>query len=532
MTPVEAHRSALVRVPRFVRQHRVHTLIIVGLVLAGALLIKRQHHPVYGFTKFVQLSEVIAKNALPEVNRAPVYVHHNPWGYDGQFYAQLALRPTLNDPGLEAAIDNFPLRARRPLTTWIAWLIGAGDTSRIVHLYAWINVVGWFVFAFLLLRLIPPIGAHQIIAWAGLMFSAGILTSVAYALTDLPALILIAAAMLALSSRRPLSAASLLAAATLTRETSVLAGSILLTECTWRQRVARGIILVVPFALWLAYVRYTAGAETQSLGNFDWPFFGLAQKISETTRLVFDAPNDVLHWAGLLTTCSLVVQVGWLILNPKFRNSWWQLSASYLVLLAFLGWPTFAGYPSAVSRIILPLHLAFNVLVPASRLGTVILLLGNLSVVSGLTMLRYADRDASEIAAASRSDGEYLAWITDEWYGVETNGQRTWAWSDTGTSLHFRFFPAATTNPKQPTVRFLLVGAHGRDVTISQDDRMIWSGFAPKEGVWVEPVDLLVDEYGRFSLTFTNDDPPWLEDGTETGRHLVFAVYDLELGLP
>jgi hypothetical protein len=64
------------------------------------------------------------------------------------------------------------------------------------------------------------------------MFSAGILISVAYALTDLPALILIAAAMLAPQYHRPKTTAGLLAAATLTRETSVLAGSILLPDCT------------------------------------------------------------------------------------------------------------------------------------------------------------------------------------------------------------------------------------------------------------------------------------------------------------
>lgn len=516
----------------FFRQHRGACFTVIAALIAGGYFIGRHHHPVYGFTKFIQLSEAIAINALPEIHRVPVYVHDNPWGYDGQFYSQLALRPALRDPGLNAAIDNFPLRARRPLTNWIAWLVSAGDTSRILHVYAWVNVVGWFVFAFLLIRLIPPTGIHQIIAWLGLMFSAGVLTSVGYALTDLPALILIAAAMLALQHRHPKTTAGLLAAATLTRETSVLAGSILLPGCTWPQRFIRGLILVVPFALWLGYVRLIAGAETQSLGNFDWPFLGLGQKIRESIGLLLAHPNDLLHGAAFLTTLGVVVQAGWLLLNPKIKNPWWQLGASYIVLLAFLGWPTFAGYPGAVSRILLPLHLAFNLLVPATRLGTVILLLGNLSVVSGLTMLRYADRDPSEIVAASQADGDYLAWITDEWYGVETNGTRTWAWGSGHASLNFRYFPASPASPTPPKVQFLLIGAQGRHVTVSQGDRVLWSGFASQEGVRVEPTDILVDEFGRFTLTFDNADPAWLEDGTATGRHLVFAVYDLELGLP
>ncbi len=529
MTRLQAITDWFASFRPFIRQHPVGVMIVTALILAGGHLITRHHHPVYGFTKFVQLSEAIEVDALPEVRRSSIYVHNNPWGYDGQFYAQLALRPLLRDPQLETAIDNFPLRARRPLTNWLAWLIGTGDASRTLHVYAWINVVGWFGFALLLLRLIPPIGFHQIVAWAGLLFSAGVLTSVSNAITDLPALIFITAAMLALRHHRPTTTAGLLAVATLTRETSVLAGAVLLPNGTWPQRILRGLILAVPFALWLGYVRLMAGPEVQSLGNFDWPFFGLVQKIQEVVKLVLIDPAEILHWAGLLTIVGLVVQAIWIAFHPALKNPWWQLAASYFVLLMFLGWPTFAGYPSAVSRILLPLHLAFNQLVPATRLGTVILLLGNLSVVSGYTLLSYAERDGDEIAAAVRDDGDYLAWITDEWYGVESNGDRTWSWAGDRASLHFRFFPDDPSTP--PTIRLLIVGSHGKDVTISHGDRVIWAGHASQEGVPIEITDLAVDEFGRFTLTFDSDDPPWLEDGTASGRHLLFAVYDLELGV-
>ena len=529
MSLVQAITHQLTRLRSFTRQHPIGVLVVAALIIAGGLLITQHHHPVYGFTKFIQLSEIWEKNALPEVPQNPVYVHKNPWGYDGQFYAQLALRPALRDEKLATAIDNFPLRARRPLTNWIAWLVSGGDTARIIHLYAWVNVIGWFVFAFLLLRVIPPVSFHKIIAWAGLVFSAGVLTSVSNALTDLPALILITAAMWTLQHRRPTTAAALLAAATLTRETSVLAGAILLPKCTWPQRILRGVILVVPFALWLGYVRLMAGPESQSLGNFDWPFFGLTQKISEVISLVLTAPSELLPWAGLFTIIGLVVQAVWIAFNPQIRSPWWQLAAPYFILLMFLGWPTFAGYPSAVSRILLPLHLAFNFLVPASRFGTVILLLGNLSVISGYTLLSYAERDGHEIEASIRQDGDYLAWVSDEWYGVETNGVRTWAWSDGHASLNFQFFPESAAN--LPVVRFILIGAHGKEVTISQGDHVIWSGHATQEGIPIEIRDITTDEFGRFALTFHSDDPPWFEDSTATGRPLVFAVYDLEMGL-
>jgi hypothetical protein len=515
---------------RFISDHPRNVVIVALFIIAGGWMIGRFYHPVYGFTKFLQLSEAVAVDALPEVHRGPIYQHHNPAGYDGQFYSQLSLRPTLRDPQLHAAIDNFPLRARRPLVTWIAWLFGGGDTGLILQVYAWINVIGWFGFALLLLRVFPPVNAHAVIAWAGLLFSAGVLTSVSNALTDLPALILITLAMLALQRNRPLPVAAILAAATLTRETSVLAGSILLPNGPWRDRFIRGVILVLPFVLWLAYVRFRAGPESQSLGNFDWPMVGLSQKVGEVFAQVASDPHEILHWAALATIIGLIVQAIWIAVRPDIKNPWWQLGFSYLVLLTFLGWPTFGGYPAAVSRIILPLHLAFNALVPATRLGTFILLLGNLSVVSGLTLFQFAERDQAEIKAVASADGDYLAWITDEWYGVESNGVRSWSWAPADASLNFKYFPPRDQLDRNPVVRLLIVGAHGQDVVVAQGDRVLWSGHATQEGIPLELRDLTIDEFGQFKLSFHCNGEPWLEDGTLTGRKLLFAVYDLELG--
>lgn len=142
MTPSPHAFDWLTNYPDFLRQHRWACLTVIAAFITGGYYIGRHHHPVYGFTKFIQLSETISKDDLPEIRRVPVCVHDNPWGDDGQFYSQLALRPTLRDPGLDAAIDNFPLRARRPLTNWVAWLVSAGDTAFILHVYAWVNVVG------------------------------------------------------------------------------------------------------------------------------------------------------------------------------------------------------------------------------------------------------------------------------------------------------------------------------------------------------------------------------------------------------
>jgi energy-coupling factor transporter ATP-binding protein EcfA2 len=55
------------------------------------------------------------------------YVYNQSYGYDGAYYVQLALYPTLENPELAKAIDNLPYRARRILFSWVAWLVGLGQ---------------------------------------------------------------------------------------------------------------------------------------------------------------------------------------------------------------------------------------------------------------------------------------------------------------------------------------------------------------------------------------------------------------------
>jgi len=501
-------------------------VVIIAAVGFGFMHLREFHHPAYGFTRLLQISPSWSEKAVPEVRTTNTYIYREEAGYDGQFYAQLALRPALQDPTLDTAIDLPSMRARRILTSWIAAGVGVGDAFRTLNGYAWLNVVAWVALGIGLLRLLPPTSLHHIVAWIGLMFSAGVTTSVVYALTDLPALLLILLGMFALRHQRGKTTAGLFAAACLSRETSLLAGLTLLQLPTWRERVLRGLIIVTPVALWFVYVSFRFPATGNSLQNFAIPFTALAGKLHTTFAALVAAPADALAWAGLGGILAILVQAGWLVARPQPRNPWWQLGIGYVGLLAILGAPTFAGYPAAVTRILLPLHLAFIMLTPRTRAGLVLLLVGNLSVFTGGYMLSRSDINTKELNHVIQARGPVVLEIGDGWNGVERDDIHTWSWcGGEGRLLVRQFNEDGVTDPVN--LVFTLVGELGCDVTITQNGNTLWEGYTEKPGVTVHLEGIELDHTGRTGLDFYTAGPSHLEAGT--GRRLAFAVYNVRI---
>ncbi len=507
------------------------TVILVAVVLF-TWGVWRYHHPAFGFTRFLQLQKEFAAVALPEAQAAPVFVYHANSGYDGQFYAQLALRPSLRDPQLHTAIDNPPLRARRMLGSWLAAAIGAGDPTRTLHAYAAINVVAWFLLGAVLLRLFPPRSVHNVVAWLGLMASCGVLTSVRYALTDLPSLLLVALALWRLERGPPdWLAAALLATASFARETALFAGTALLPGSDLRRRVGRAALLVLPLSLWMGYVYLTLGRDEGSLRNFALPLSAWFTKAAEIVRALPTPDASIYTWFGAACFLSLTVQVVTLIARPQPRQPAWQIGIGYVALFAILGWPTFEGFPSAFTRILLPLHLAFNRLVPATRRGFALLLLGNLSVFAGIAMLTDSGKFDHEYAHAAI---EGTAYVVDEgtgWYGIERDKNHFWSWSaGTGTIQVRRF--AASNAPPAPatgTLNLTLTGFMPAAVSLHQGDRLLWQGEAPQQGtrLQIPLAELDFSAQQTATLTFHSTTPAQPEAPNPDARHLCFALYDL-----
>ena len=306
-------------------------------------------------------------------------------------YGQIAYHPLLDAPELRPAIDNLSYRARRILPSALAWILAAGNPAHIVQVYVLLNVAAWLALAALLWRILAVDDGRSWLAWAGILFSAGALGSVREALTDLIALTILVAGLFALERGRRRSALGWLAAAALTRETSLVALPGLCTRpwISWAN-VRRGALAAAPLAAWMLYVRWRVGPASQGWGNFNLiPGVGLAEKWRATLAIrSHNADDATLVWTTLVATAGLMAQAAYLLLRPRWDDPWWRLGAAYVALMLFLGTAVWKGYPGAAQRVLLPMSAAFFVLARRRRASWAWLAAGCLSVIAGFVYMR------------------------------------------------------------------------------------------------------------------------------------------------
>src|SRR6187551_1681063 len=204
--------------------------LVAYLALATSLLahVRWFYHPGTGFSSLIWFGEQFAPTRIGALAETPVYTQPAA-GYDGQFYAQIAVAGSPFDPALRTALDSPSYRNRRVLFPLLAHLLGGGEPTRVVGVYALGNVAVWLLLAFLLARWwFPPTDLHNLFRWAGTLFGVGVIISLARSLVDAPALLLVACGVRAIERNHRVLGAVLLGAAGLTRETSVLAAPALL----------------------------------------------------------------------------------------------------------------------------------------------------------------------------------------------------------------------------------------------------------------------------------------------------------------
>jgi hypothetical protein len=93
---------------------------------------------------------------------------------------------------------------------------------------------------------------------------------------------------------------------------------------------------------------------------------------------------------SLLTLVGLTTQAIFVAWLRDWRSAWWRLGAAYALFMLVLGDAVWEGHPAAVGRILLPMTVAFNVLLSRVRwaLFLPLLVLGNASVVVGLDAMK------------------------------------------------------------------------------------------------------------------------------------------------
>ena len=164
------------------------------------------YDPATGFTSFVRFGREFGGRALPVLSDVP-HATEPGWGYDGQFYAQLALDPLLQTEDLRVALDSPEYRGRRILFPAMAWVLGLGRPGLVLQVYSLLNVASWIVLACLLLRWLPAGSGRTLAAWAACLFSPGLLASVRAALPDGPGVLLLVVGLIAVERHRPWLAA-------------------------------------------------------------------------------------------------------------------------------------------------------------------------------------------------------------------------------------------------------------------------------------------------------------------------------------
>jgi len=505
------------------------TFAAVALLL---VLVARYWHPVYGLSSLIQLDTPNDNSKISAFRHYPVYVHRDNGGYDGLYYAQIAYDPLLGSAELPPAIDNLYYRARRILPSAVSWILAAGQPAAIIHVYSWLNVVAWLALAALLWRLLAVVDFRGWLAWAGVLFSCGALSSVRLALTDLPMALLLAAGLFAAERSRRKSAVALLAAAGLARETAMLGAAGLITRPWFSGRnLLRNLficaLVVAPLLTWLAYMRWRIGPHNAGWANLTLPFSGLVEK---TLTAVVDLPllNDsLLAWTTLLAVIGIAVQAVFFAARWRlFADAWWRVGAAYSALMLTLGTAVWEGYPGAFSRVLLPLTLAFNIFAHRTRAALAWLLLGNLGIAAGFLMLRDFPLHSREFFVGQNHRADAIGQIDTGWFGIERDQKHVWSWSSGRSQI------VVETWSDEPVTAQLDVSLRAltpRTVVVRQADREIWRG-PVGEKLTRNSLSFPLAR-GRTVLEFSTDTPGTPEGPEPKARALTFALYNPRLTL-
>lgn len=361
------------------------------LVFAGTVL--QFYQPRADFTRLIAFGDLFQAQSLPAVRAVPHFTERMSAGYDGQFYAQLAVEPLLRDRAIDEALDTPEYRGRRILFSWTAYLLGLGQPEWILKAYAAQNLIAWGVLAWLLLRWLPPTSPRHFVAWLGCLFGVGLMSSVRMALIEGPSMVLIALAVLAAERRRTGLASAIVGLSGLGRETNVLSWFALAdrrpqTSAAAARLALTAAVAAAPLLLWLAYLRTIYPTFTTSaVSNLALPFSGYLQHGAWMLRGVAERGAASTPGCALMIHTSLTVQALFLVTAWQRDSAWWRVGVAYCALFAILNNIVWEGYPGAAARVLLPMTVAFNVLAVRRRWCWAWLIPGNLFVVNGLAVI-------------------------------------------------------------------------------------------------------------------------------------------------
>ncbi len=505
-------------------------LVIYCLSAAAFLaLVGNFYRPRYGFTTLIEFGDQFNGRSIAALD---CFMEQKSAGYDGQFYAKLALDPLILHPA-DDKVDNLYYRGRRIFLSWTAWALGLGRPVWIMRVFALQNVVCWFALAWVLTRWFPPLDFNNYARWAGILFSFGLMASVRASLTDGPSFLLVALGLAFCEANRRTWAAGMLAVAGLTRETSLLAFAALVDPARRSLRdlgrlALLGALSFGPLLGWMIYLKLHLenSASAAGIQNLDVPFAGWAQKWGEIFPLLGKNP-----WARqtFFVLIAMTAQAFFLFARPAFSKPAWRMGVAFAALMFCLGGAVWGGLPPAAARAVLPMLLAFNLLVPRGRWWLALLVAGNLSVaVQPLIELRLLG-EAGVVNVSDPAPGpdgrEWSLAFGPEWYHNEQGiFQTARRWSP-GTASVAIYNPLTNAVQSGLTMELSAKRNDTRAMSVELNGREVWAGTLTEKLslVRLESVRL---EPGENTLVFKTAGVPSAADG---GRSLAFCLRNLRV---
>lgn len=522
-------------------QERLKRLIYKSIYIAAfvffAFKVYQYHHYNYGYTLLPLFSHDFQERSIEALKKTPHYTHDA--GYDGQFYAQLALEPLAHGEEIEAALDNYTYRARRILFSWTAWGFGLGQSTWVLQAYSFQNAVFWFFTAVLLIRWLPPINAQNTFRFIACFFTLGLVNSFNRALLDGPSLFLIVLGAFLIETRRSWLGAATLGLAGLGKETNLLSLTALLGPGKLRsnlnsQFLPKAALVILPFALWFIYILSSQQLEnSENIGNrnFRLPFVGAFETFLAIIKEAGEKGFPASTFLTLAILGSLLIQGIYLLVRPKKDSVWSRIGIVFAILMLVLGPAVWEGLHAA-PRVLLPMTIAFNILFSRKYFLIPVLIFANTLTYVGISSFQpplieehYEMADQSNFAYnPETNEYSYLEFVSG-WSISEGKPSRYWRWSS-GDSIANFFIPGD--QYVQTEFQFTPKTISPRDILLEVNGEKIWQ--AKNEQLYGDFYTIpFILNPGDNTLRFYSPTPP--EKIGSDPRDLSFALVDYKIHL-
>ena len=338
-----------------------------------------------------------------------------------------------------------------------------------------VNGAAWLALGACLAPFLLSKGWKGWLAWAGVILTAGALTSVRLGTTDLVALLAVAAALQALERDRPALATGCLAIAALVNEFALLA-----LPCLWRRpwvsasNFGRTALVAAPILLWSAAGLWWAPAANWNGHLFSLPFVGLLAEFGRVGGTIRAGQASFTTGINLLTALGLGAQAAFFLsATRRDSGSWRRLGWVFAGAMLFLGPAVWRAQAGDAARLFLPMTLAFNRLALGRRRAATWLLAGNAAAAAGLLSLaRLPDRPLA-LAAVGAGGQTSVVLPRADWLPREDGGRHEWVWGLAHARLDIESRPA---DSRRLLLDFSLRSLQPRLMTVQSSGQVLWRG--------------------------------------------------------